>query len=361
MPRVLFSFTKKMGMLFVKKLSIVVPIYNKAEPLKYSLKSLLATPSKDTEFLLIDDASSDDSFFIAEEFAKQDERVRLLRNECTAGVSYTRNKGIRESSGEYIGFFDADDLVDVGFYQALYETATRKRKYPDLVVGNFKTIQSSTNILESSNMSCGFKNLIISWIPFSFQRSYFLEHESVSCCNKIYHKEFLSNKYFPNYIKEDGYFHTWVIHDAKRVIENRNVTYYYCIDQSTRNLSYFNYPTGNFFELIEAYEWVTQKIADTPKLVSSLNKIQCNFFRDFIESCFNWNLPFSEKVELIGTVLDYCTRVYGTEQELNLSGILWRIYCLQRYENQKLSTEQLQQKLLLLSKMYPKKDTTIST
>ena len=95
----------------MSKVSVIIPVYN-AEPfLKTALDSILAQTFTDWEMLLVDDASTDRSLQICEQYANADPRVRVLRGEH-AGPGMARQKGLDAATGEYIYFPDADDWAE---------------------------------------------------------------------------------------------------------------------------------------------------------------------------------------------------------------------------------------------------------
>lgn len=91
-------------------ISIIVPIFNAEKYLAACIESLLAQTVQDIEIILVDDESTDGSLSIAQSFATQDKRVRVLR-QPHAGQSVARNYGIEQSKGDYIAFVDADDTI----------------------------------------------------------------------------------------------------------------------------------------------------------------------------------------------------------------------------------------------------------
>lgn len=88
------------------RLSVVIPLYNKARYLPKTLKSVLAQSFAEFELIVVDDGSTDGSRRIVEGIG--DSRIRYLYQD-NAGVSAARNRGVREARTELIAFLDADD------------------------------------------------------------------------------------------------------------------------------------------------------------------------------------------------------------------------------------------------------------
>ncbi|MCK9265908.1 glycosyltransferase [bacterium] len=93
-------------------ISVIVPIYNSEKYLKKCVTSIINQTYRNLEILLINDGSTDNSKNICNLFAKQDNRVRVI-NKNSGGVSDSRNRGIKESTGEYITFLDSDDYWEI--------------------------------------------------------------------------------------------------------------------------------------------------------------------------------------------------------------------------------------------------------
>ena len=105
----------------MSRVSIIVPVYNKEEYLRECLDSLINQSFKDIEIICIDDKSTDNSLDILEEYASKDNRIKVITNEINKGLSFTRNVGIEAAEGEFLSFIDADDFVNLDFYQKLCE------------------------------------------------------------------------------------------------------------------------------------------------------------------------------------------------------------------------------------------------
>lgn len=92
------------------QISVVMPVYNAEAYLKDAIESILNQTFTDFEFIIIDDASTDNSYKIIEEYSKKDKRIIVLINEKNFGIAETRTKGTKYAKGKYIAVADADDI-----------------------------------------------------------------------------------------------------------------------------------------------------------------------------------------------------------------------------------------------------------
>lgn len=102
------------------KISIVVAVYNTEIALEKCISSLLEQTYKNTEIILVEDCSTDNSLKICREFEKKYGNIKVICNEKNLGVSATRNSGIKNATGVYICFVDSDDYVEPNYLQQLY-------------------------------------------------------------------------------------------------------------------------------------------------------------------------------------------------------------------------------------------------
>lgn len=102
--------------------SFIVPVYNVYEWLDACIESLVNQSFQEFEIILVDDGSTDGSKEKCMEWAKKDERIRVLTQE-NSGPSIARNYGIREAKGEYLSFIDSDDWVEADFLKEMYGMA----------------------------------------------------------------------------------------------------------------------------------------------------------------------------------------------------------------------------------------------
>lgn len=111
-------------------ISIITPVFNTPVPwLEAAVESVLVQAYENWELILIDDASTDAATVAAlPEFAGRDERIRVARLPQSGGISAASNEGLAGASGEFVGLFDHDDLLEP---DALYQTAKLLQTHPD--------------------------------------------------------------------------------------------------------------------------------------------------------------------------------------------------------------------------------------
>jgi glycosyltransferase involved in cell wall biosynthesis len=96
-------------------LSVVVANYNQAHYLPGTLEELENQSVRPLEVIVVDDASTDDSRAVVEDFIATYSYVRLVQQEKNLGVNATFNRGLEEAAGDYVYFFSADDHVTPDF------------------------------------------------------------------------------------------------------------------------------------------------------------------------------------------------------------------------------------------------------
>ena len=95
-----------------EKLSVIMPLYNADVYLRESLDSVRHQTFADFELICINDASTDTTEDILNEYKNNDSRIKVLVNKERSGAAYCRNIGITAAKGEYLSFLDGDDIFD---------------------------------------------------------------------------------------------------------------------------------------------------------------------------------------------------------------------------------------------------------
>ncbi len=232
------------------KISVIVPAYNMEDYLKRCLDSIIHQTLKDIEIVCIDDGSTDNSLLIFEEYAANDDRIKIYSQE-NLGLSAARNSGIAQSTGEYIGFVDSDDFVDLDFYEKLYNAAIENDA--DISCGNIvreNEKKRKTPVKYSkSTVACNTKEkYILAGLPM---------HNYV--WNKIYKREALvkSNiKFINGVLYEDMYFSPDVLESLGKLVTVTGTYYHYWINKT----SIIACPTDkNRSDAINAHKYLIKK------------------------------------------------------------------------------------------------------
>lgn len=106
------------------KVSIIVPVYNTEKFLEKCLNSLTNQTLQDIEIVCVNDGSTDNSLKILQDFSKKDSRIKIIDQENKMQGA-ARNAGTEIATGEYIGFVDSDDWVDLDYFEKLYCAAKK--------------------------------------------------------------------------------------------------------------------------------------------------------------------------------------------------------------------------------------------
>lgn len=102
----------------MRKISIIVPVYNVEALLPKCLDSICAQTYRDLEIIVVDDGATDSSGQICDEYARRDPRIRVI-HQANAGLAGARNAGLDIAQGAYIGFVDSDDHIAPEMYETL--------------------------------------------------------------------------------------------------------------------------------------------------------------------------------------------------------------------------------------------------
>lgn len=113
-------------------ISVIVPVFNGERTIERCIRSILSQENVNLELLVVDDGSADKTHALCRALAEGDGRIRLFHQE-NAGVSATRNRGLKEAKGSFVTFVDADDLLPSGALAALSAAGEAKA---DFVIGS---------------------------------------------------------------------------------------------------------------------------------------------------------------------------------------------------------------------------------
>jgi len=122
--------------------SVVIPVHNGEAALRTTLGSVVAQTLRDIEIIVVDDASSDGTRQIIEDFVAQDPRVRYEVGPGVGSASAARNVGLDLATGTYLAFLDADDFFAPTMLESLSNRA--REDDADIVLTKFRTVDHVT-------------------------------------------------------------------------------------------------------------------------------------------------------------------------------------------------------------------------
>lgn len=288
----------------MKKISIIIPIFNSANTLDKCINSLICQSYSNLEIILIDDGSLDNSFEICKMYQKKDKRIIIYQKKNT-GVSDTRNFGINIATGDYICFVDSDDFV-----------------HPDFC----KVLLNNMNLFDADLSCCGYYE--------SYDNNYKLKlndsnYKTVLQNDKYigiykYYQGFLCNKlYKSNIIKnnnlklneniamcEDLLFNVTYLKLCDKVVYDNNKLYCYYISKTnaSRKLS------ENWFDIITVYNKIINEINRYDKLTKKY------FYINYLLVCYEFKI----RCELMNLNYNDMKRKY----EINTDDLLKKYYSI---------------------------------
>lgn len=121
--------------------SIIIPVYNVEKYLRECVDSILSQTFADFELILVNDGSKDASPAICDEYAKKDERVKVIHKD-NGGASTARNKGTDIAKGEYIIYLDSDDYLAENTF--LSDLHTKSKEDIDIIIYKYKKYFENT-------------------------------------------------------------------------------------------------------------------------------------------------------------------------------------------------------------------------
>lgn len=204
------------------KLSIVIPVYQVADTLPRCLDSIANQSFRDWQGILVDDASTDGSSEICDDYVKQDRRFQVVHLKRNKGLSNARNIGISKARGEYITFIDSDDYIADESFKTLFEILNTHPDYDFLEYPiNEHYGSKKKHLLQFQRKE--YTDMIAYWIEGeAYKHTY--------ACNKIYKKEVFKGVKYPGKAFEDVFTLPAILKNCRRVATTDVGLYYYCFN-----------------------------------------------------------------------------------------------------------------------------------
>ena len=128
-----------------KKISVIVAVYNTEKYLDRCIESLLNQTYKNMELVIVEDCSTDSSRKLLKKY-KGNKNIKVFYNRENRGLSYSRNYGLKKSTGDFIGYIDSDDYVEPDYYEKLMSSI--KDNKSDIAICDIKLVDEQTNKIQ---------------------------------------------------------------------------------------------------------------------------------------------------------------------------------------------------------------------
>lgn len=129
------------------KFSIIIPTYNRAKLIEKTINTILSQNLKDFEIIIVDDGSTDNTNEIIENAYKNEPKVTYYKKE-NAERAAARNFGTQKAKGEYVLWFDSDDIMYPNHLRVAYKKITEK-KYPEIIALSFDYLNVKDQIVKT--------------------------------------------------------------------------------------------------------------------------------------------------------------------------------------------------------------------
>lgn len=200
--------------------SVVIPVYNCEKTIKRAIDSVLNQTFSDFELLICDDCSRDNSVGVIETFLGQDKRIKLFKHKDNKGSAAARNTCLKEASGRYIAFLDADDKWGEDY---LKEQKPFLEKHGPIVTCASKLVTNKGSKIFTPRDDIGYKDL--------------LKGNDLYTITTIYDRLFFSNPLFDETFEknEDYVFWLQLLKNNVSIQTNHKVLVTYFIDKNSKN------------------------------------------------------------------------------------------------------------------------------
>lgn len=273
----------------MKKISVIIPVYNVENYLRKCLNSLVNQTLKDIEIIVVNDGTLDNSQEIIDEYVKKYPKKVVSIIQENGGQGAARNTGLLHAKGEYIGYVDSDDYVEENMYEELYKKA--KEEDSDIVICGNNVVKENYEFLSKEDVD---KEFLLG---------------KMAVWNKIYKKNIIVDNKIQFRSKvwyEDLDFTMKVYFSSKKISYVDKPLYNYLLREgSTMN----NNNIKRNLELIEAFDSLIDYCKD--KKIYNKAKDEIEFLCIYHMYIFattrvlNTNNKYKDKIEIINKFKNY--------------------------------------------------------
>lgn len=140
----------------MKKISIIIPVYNREHHLEECVDSILLSMNNDVEIIIIDDGSNDRTPEICNNLEKEHECIKVIHQK-NKGVASARNAGVKAATGEWIAWVDSDDLVKSTYINTLNKFINSTDA--DIIIFGYTTFYDSNELSNKDEVNSNIREI----------------------------------------------------------------------------------------------------------------------------------------------------------------------------------------------------------
>ena len=280
--------------------SVIVPVYNVEKYLGQCIDSIISQSYSKIEVILINDGSSDDSGKICDDYAKKDDRIKVIHKE-NGGVSSARNLGIIESTGNWVVFIDSDDWINNSYIEILIAVA--KRENADVVSCGYNRV-SETNT-EKINISG--EDVILD------SKEYLIKSLNPQtgigfCHTKLIRKNVVGDIRFDEDIKvaEDALFNMQISKNISKAVQCKKALYNYRNNSNSVVKKYNdNYANNYLCGMKATKKYIFENYDNNEILQNYYNFVAYHVMLVAVNYCYHHDNPINDRKKLLKEICNY--------------------------------------------------------
>lgn len=269
-------------------ISIIIPVYKVEKYINKCIDSIINQTYKNLEIILIDDGSPDNCAKICDEYAKLDNRIKVVHKK-NGGQSEARNVGLDMANGKYIGFVDSDDYIKNDMFEILHKNLIEFDA--DIAITNIIKVKKRQKVIEE-----GYNDIEI-YNTTNIMQMLLNNHITNYLYNKLYKMELWKDIRLPvDRILEDMDVMYRVLERANKVVCTNKSAYYYLIREDS-SISKVNVKVTNDLKTAvnKRYLYLKERRPELLDILIPLRLYNIMQYHDNLAICKEYNIYNSEE------------------------------------------------------------------
>ncbi len=281
-------------------ISVIVPVYNVEEYIEKCIDSIISQTFKNLEIILVDDGSPDNCGKICDEYAKKDNRIKVLHKE-NGGVSFARNIGLQNATGNWITFVDSDDWIENDYIEQLLKIG--KQDNVDVILCGYNRINNTTK--QEINATGGKEKynhseyLIKTLNPqtgFGFCHMKLIKRDAIN--GLIFDEKLV--------VGEDALFNIQLSKNIKKAVFYKKALYNYRNNANSVVKKYDdNYAKKYLESMKKCKEYITSNYTDFTIIQNYYNYVAYHIMLVAVNYCFHPENNNKHKIKLLKEICNY--------------------------------------------------------